>query len=118
MLGARPATASRTGTSRSRRALPMAEIAETELVRLPVTADGEERVMTLCDGNPYFGQDGLLEHRLLCDLNEPAVVLILEWESRAAADRALRTPIGRRFLAELEPLLNGAPEIGHYRARS
>lgn len=86
---------------------------DVEIVRLPVPRGGERAVLDLCADDPYFRQEGLTSRRLLRDTAEPAVVLLLEWRSRADADRAIRTPAGRRFLARLAPLLDGAPQILH-----
>jgi hypothetical protein len=88
-----------------------------EIVRLPVREGTEDEVVAYLEGDPYFGQSGLLSHRILVGSDEPQIALILEWESRELSHAAIATEIGQTFLSGLQPKLAGAPELTFYEPR-
>jgi heme-degrading monooxygenase HmoA len=88
----------------------------TEIVRLPVRPGGQTAVASYLSGQVYFGQPGLRAHRILRAAERAEVALILDWESREAAQAALHSAIGQSFVEGLTPMLAGPPELAYYEA--
>lgn len=88
-----------------------------EIVRLPVPPGTEGEVAAFLEASPYFGQQGLLAHRILVGEQDPEIALVLEWASHDAGRAAITSDIGRTFLAGLQERLAGAPQITYYEPR-
>lgn len=88
-----------------------------EIVRLPVPAGTQDQVVSYMQAAEYFGQTGLLSHRILVGTDQFEVSLILEWETLGHSYAAIESDIGRRFLAGLVPQLAGPYELAFYEPR-
>jgi hypothetical protein len=86
----------------------------TEIVRLPVTPDGADPVLSFMRAHPFFAQEALLSHRFFRTEGEPEVMLILDWSSREEMQVTTDNDLSTNFRAELAPLLAGAPLLAFY----
>ncbi len=86
----------------------------TEVIRLPVEADGAEPLLDFMGSHAYFQQDALRSHRLFRNEDEPEVLVIIEWNSRQDMDETSANDLSTQFRAEIAPLLAGAPVLGFY----
>lgn len=89
----------------------------TEIVRIPTTPDRCDELVRAIDSARagYLAPPRCAGVRTLRAENGAAVVAILDWSSRAAHDEATRSPAGAAFLAAVQPLAAGPPEIAWYR---
>jgi hypothetical protein len=86
-----------------------------EIVRLPVTSERLDTLVSFLEGHAYFAQPELASSRVLVAGQGSEVVLVLDWKEPGAAKRALTSPVGVTLVEGLGELLSGPPAAVHYR---
>jgi quinol monooxygenase YgiN len=86
----------------------------TEVIRIPVTAEGEQPLLDFLDGHPHFEQAGCLSAKRFRAHDGPGVLMLIEWDSMDAQDAAIASTVGKEFLAAVGPLMAGTPDLAFY----
>jgi quinol monooxygenase YgiN len=85
-----------------------------EVIRLPVTAEGQQPLLDFLEDHPYFAQAGCSSAKRFRADDGAGVLMLIEWDSKDAQHAAVSSAIGKEFLGAVAPLTAGPPDLAFY----